>query len=93
MARPPDHFTIKLLETPNERAMGFVARAFTLTEPLAYYRHRSGEGALYTLIYGDFTTRNAAQRALNGLPDDLKALKPRITRLANIQAEIQEEKH
>lgn len=89
MARPPEHYTIRLLETPNERAMGFIARAFPLGEPLAYYETVGTEGRLYVLVYGDFVTRNAAQRALNRLPQDLKALEPRITRMARVQAEIQ----
>ncbi len=91
MARPPDHYTIQLLETPNERAMGFIARAFPLAETLAYYRIRGSEGTRYVLVYGDFATRNAAQRALNKLPNDLKALKPHITRMAHIQAQIQQQ--
>ena len=90
MALPPDHYTLRLLETPNERAMGFIARAFPLPETMAYYRKNRSGGPQYVLIYGDFATRNAAQRALNGLPKDLKALKPRITRVAHVQAEIQQ---
>ncbi len=90
MTLPPDHYTIRLLETPNERAMGFIARTFPLPEPMAYYPARRSQGRQYVLVYGDFATRNAAQRALNGLPEDLKALKPRITRVAQVQAEVQQ---
>ncbi|NKB47561.1 MAG: hypothetical protein GKR77_07215, partial [Legionellales bacterium] len=85
VAQRPSGYTIQLLATHNEQALLDFIVQHQLEEQTRYFAMlREGE-RWYVLTFGQYTTLQAAQRALSTLPAALRAAKPWPRSLASIQ--------
>jgi DamX protein len=86
--RNPEHYTLQLVAARKEKAV------------LAYLKHhmRSGQVAIfhsyfkggdwYSLVYGIYPTRFAAEQALRQLPDAVRKEGPWVRRVVSVQNAI-----
>jgi DamX protein len=87
-SQPAGHYTLQLLGTRNEDSVGRFVRDHELEGELAYFR-RLHEGAdWFTLLYGSFPSRAAAEAAVAGLPSPIRTAKPWPRTFASVQAQL-----
>ncbi len=83
-------FTIQLLGTENEALLRHQIKNGGLSSQVAYYK-KTHEGApWYSLIYGSYNSREAAQAAAQALPSSLQKGSPWIRKIGDIQASLEE---
>ncbi|MGE0624251.1 MAG: AAA family ATPase [Pseudomonadales bacterium] len=81
----PDYFTLQLVTVSAlERAQAFVAKQKEPGEFAVYQLQRDGR-VLHVVIYGMFSTREAAQRAADNLPPEVGDVRPWIRPVGQVQ--------
>ncbi len=81
-----NHFTLQVFATTNKKELNsFIRKHRLLQEKTAFYTHQRNGSLWYSLIYGDFSTRQQAKNVLNSLPDKVKIAQPWIRRYKSIQ--------
>lgn len=88
-SQDPRHYTLQLLVSQQaDNVEKFINRHAVLRAKAVYYRTRSKERDLYTLVYGVYASREQAEAALAQLPAELRAIKPHIRNFASVHAEL-----
>ncbi|MCF6323093.1 MAG: outer membrane protein assembly factor BamD [Gammaproteobacteria bacterium] len=90
MSQGPQLFTIQLLGTENEALLRQQIKNGGLTSKVAYYKKNRDDIAWFSLIYGSYTSRDAALTASQSLPASLRKNKPWIRKIGDIQASLNE---
>jgi len=90
MAQGPELFTIQVLGTENEALLRQQIKNGDLTNKVAYYKKSRDGIAWYSLVYGSYTSRDAAVTASQSLPSSLRKNKPWIRKIGDIQASLGE---
>lgn len=86
---PPSSYTIKLRDSKNrDELLKFAKKNHVNKRALCYTNNKKQR--LYTLLYGDYLTKTAAEDAFNKLPAALKTEQATIRKLMSIQAELRE---
>jgi len=85
-----NHFSLQLLGTYNKNSIQPFSKTHKLTNNTAVYQTLRNGKAWYSLIYGSFDTKEAAQQAKKEIAN--KKVKPWLRRFDNIQAKINTEK-
>lgn len=81
----PEYFTLQLVTVSAlDRAQGFVAKQAEPGEFAIYQLQREGR-ILHVIVYGLFSTREAAQRAADNLPAEVGDVQPWIRPLGQVQ--------
>lgn len=88
MSQSPDRYTIQVLGTENEVLLRHQIKSGGLTGKVAYYKKLRDGAAWYSLIYGIFENRAAAQSAARSLPAQLRQSQPWIRKMGDIQASL-----
>ena len=83
----PEHYTLQLFSTSNEKFIKKHIVQHHLTGKADYFRSSAGT---YALVYGAYSTRNAAQHAVKQLPRHLIAGKPWIRSFKSIHASLKQ---
>ena len=82
----PDYYTLQLLTlSALDRAEAFVARQREPEEFVIYQLQRDGR-VLHVVLYGVFSTREAAQVAADELPPEVGDVRPWIRQIGQVQS-------
>lgn len=86
VAQPATHFVLQIMGSDDQaRVRGFIARAGV---PLRVYRKMNNGKDWYSVVYGNYGSRAAAEKAQKNLPKGLAGSKPWVRRLDAVQKEI-----
>jgi len=88
LSRSPSNYTIQLMSGSSETAVKKYIAKYGLEDKATYFPHVVNGRTVYSVIYGDYESRNAALGAMRGLPYTLQKSSPWIRRLSDIQARI-----
>ncbi len=84
----PDYYTLQLLTlSAPDRARAFVARQREPGEFAIYQLQRDGR-VLHVVLYGVFSSREAAQAAADDLPAEVGDVRPWIRRIGQVQSAV-----
>lgn len=86
----PNDFTLQLLGTHNKASIEKFTKAHKLTNNVAVYQTLRNDKTWYSLIYGSYDTKEAAQQAKKKITN--KKVKPWLRRFDNVQAKINTDK-
>lgn len=81
----PQGYTIEIVNGDNAHDVSTALQKTPKNEPTAQVKYHQDGKAYYKGIYGSYPTYEAAQKALNSLPDDLKQ-KARVKTWGNVQS-------
>ncbi len=84
-------YTIQILGTGNERLLRHQIKNSDLLDKVAYFKKSREGNPWYSLIYGSYNSREAAQAAAQTLPSALRKSNPWIRKIGDIQASLDEE--
>ena len=73
---PATNYTVQLLGAANEAKIKEFIKTNNLTDKARYFKTSYKDKPWYILIYGNYSTKAAANEALNALPPNLKKLQP-----------------
>ena len=84
----PGNYTLKLITSPNLVEILRAVEENGLTSQAMIYEIERHNGTIYTLLYGMFPSEKVAMDIGSRLPRDILNIQPSIKSLAEIQAEI-----
>lgn len=84
-AQKPESYTIQLFSTSSEGALRSFVRRHRIAD-LAWFQSNSGDRTWYSLIHGAFASVDEARAAAERLPAVLRAQKPWIRKMSDVQA-------
>lgn len=86
VGQPSANFVLQIMGSDDQaRVRSFIARAGV---PLRVYRKLNSGKEWYSVVYGNYASRAAAERAQKNLPRGLAGSKPWVRRLDAVQKEI-----
>ncbi len=85
-----DHYTIQVLGTESEAQLRQQIERNKLQNDVAYYKRSRDGNTWYSLIYGSYASRAAAESAAKTLPPVLRNNQPWIRKIGDIQASLSE---
>ena len=88
--QPAYRFTLQLFGTRSEDAVRNYADRFKLEGDVAYFVRDLKGSDWYTLIYGSYPDRAAAEAAVAKLPAEIRKAKPWPRSLKSVHASIRE---
>jgi len=81
----PENYTIQLLSADRESAVIDFMNDNRLENKTHYFYNVTDNGAWYSLVYGNYATRRAAQESLENLPAALRTAHPWIRTMGTVQ--------
>ena len=84
----PRHFTLQLASSLDEAAIIRLIHKQRIEQQAAYYSTGQNGRTWYSLIYGSFTSRSSAHRAMRRLPRSLRRNSPRIRSFREIHTQL-----
>jgi len=87
LAQAPHTWTVQLFASREERLLALIEE-HRLESGAAVFRARSGDPALYALVWGLFSSREEANQAIEGDLAHIAGLKPWVRSMGDIQAAI-----
>ncbi len=88
LAQPSSSYTLQLLGTNDENALQAYIEKHDIATEAGYFRSRNADSDWFTLTYGYYRSRNEALLALKGLSAELRAPKPWVRSMSDIQNKI-----
>lgn len=88
MAQKPSDLTLQLLGTSNQKALRRFIHNAELKGDMAYFETRVSGSPWFTLIYGRYTDRDAAERESAHVQELAPAVKPWIRPMAEVQKQV-----
>lgn len=85
-----EHYTIQVLGTESEVMLRQQIERNKLQNDVAYYQRTRDGSIWYSLIYGSYASRSAAESAAKTLPPVLRNNQPWIRKIGDIQASLAE---
>lgn len=87
---PSENFTVQIMGSRSEdNVKRFVARELGALNR-GYFETRYQNQPWYVVVMGNFVNRDAANRALQDLPSDIRELKPWVRSITDVQSDIRE---
>lgn len=83
--QPDTHYTIQLIVLDNEDSLLRYMGDNNLQDNTVFYRTQKNGNTTYSLIHGSFESYDLAKESMNNLSSELKAAKPWIRNIVNIQ--------
>ena len=77
-----DHFTMQLLVSHQQESLSAYWKKYTLSDSAAWFKSKRNDKDTFTLVYGSYPTKEAAQTAATSLPKGMT--KPWIRSFASI---------
>jgi len=90
LSQTADHYTIQVLGTENEARLLQQIEQDRLQNDVAYYKKSHDGTTWYSLIYGRYANRSAAETGAQALPVSLRKNMPWIRKIGDIQASLSE---
>jgi DamX protein len=90
LAQPANSFTVQIFGSHDPRAAERFKAGNRLKDRTAMYRTSRGGKDWYVVVVGSYATREAAQRAVQGLPPEVKRNNPWPRNLATVQDSIRQ---
>lgn len=90
LAQAPDNFTVQLFGSHDRYAAERFKEGVRLKDRLAVYRTNRDGKDWFVVVAGSHSTREAAQRAIQGLPAEVKRNNPWPRSLASVQESIRQ---
>ena len=90
LAQSPDNFTVQLFGSHDRYAAERFKEGVRVKERLAVYRTSRDGKDWFVVVAGSHSTREAAQRAIQGLPAEVKRNNPWPRSLASVQESIRQ---
>lgn len=88
-SQSPNHYTVQLFGTHEEKnAVAFIQQ-HKLAGQAKYFASGHRGKTIYSVIYGAYPDKAAAEAATRKLPATLRGIKPWIRRFADVQASVQ----
>ena len=87
-SQSPNNFTLQLLGSRNEAAIVAFIKKHNLIGQAKYFHTRYDTRDWYTLVYGVYPNRQAAQRAIGDLPPALQKVSPWPRSFASIHKDL-----
>ena len=84
----PKQYTLQMIGARDEAAVQEFISSYPSLTKVAYYKTLFKGSDWYVVIYGQFSTKNAAKLAVTRLPKNLIASKPWTRPLASVQKDI-----
>jgi septal ring-binding cell division protein DamX len=84
----PRHFTLQLASSLDKAAIIRLIHKRQIERGAAYYSTRQNARTWYSLIYGSYTNRGSAHRAMRNLPRSLRRNHPRIRSFGEIHSQL-----
>ncbi len=91
LEQPADHYMLQLAGSRYEAPLRKMIVKHHPGDPVAYYKGLHKGGDWYILLYGIFSTRQAALDTINSLPEKFHRNRPWPRKLSSIQAAILEQ--
>jgi septal ring-binding cell division protein DamX/transposase len=91
--QPSGHYMLQLAGTRNESSLRKLIAKQHPGDPIAYYHGSHKGGDWFILLYGRFSTRQAALDAIGSLPEKLQRNHPWPRTIASIQAALLKERN
>jgi DamX protein len=88
IAQAPDHYTLQVAAGRTAEALTALLERHAQGAPAACFLHRPGAREPYSGVVGSFARFAEAERALAGLPAELRSNTPWIRRFATLQREL-----
>ena len=82
------HYTIQLVAGSHKTNVSNFVQSHHLQGKTAVYEMTSHGHPWYSVIYGEYTTRQRADAVLNGLPGSLRRIHPWVRRFSAIQRDL-----
>jgi septal ring-binding cell division protein DamX len=92
LKEPSHHYTVQLMGSFNREDVNRFARIHKLGPKAAVYKTHFHGKAWYVLVYGIYSTDQAAEEAIKNLPADIIKLNPWVKSLASVQEGIKQGK-
>ena len=83
-AQNPDHYTLQLLGSRNEKQLAQLIKTDTTTKDMAYFKSTRDNEPWYSLVYGAFPTLEEAKAAFEDIPASLRNNNPWIRTFSEI---------
>lgn len=90
LAQAPENFTVQLFGSHDRYAAERFKESVRLKNRLAVYRTNRNGKDWFVVVAGSHSTRDAAQRAIQGLPAEVKRNNPWPRSLASVQESIRQ---
>jgi DamX protein len=87
-SRNPANYAVQLAAARNEQLLETRMREMSLPGDMAVVQTLSRGQRWYVLIFGDFSNRESARRAIDDLPESLQRAKPWPRSFASLQEEL-----
>ncbi len=84
----PRHYTVQILGMHNKNKLKTFVNDAKLQGRVRYCRGEHQGKAWYILVYGDYATREEAQKVIAGLPEEVKKQKPWVRSVASLQGTL-----
>jgi len=81
----PEHFTLHLAGSYDLASLLSVAQTVPNKSDVAYYEVSVKGKSWFTLIYGDFSNAQAAKKALQTLPEEIRKWSPLVRKFSELQ--------
>lgn len=83
-SRNPAHYTLQLGASANEHAMETSMQRYSLPGTMGVLHTRRNNSDWFVLIYGSYSSREAAQQAIQHLPAELRQSRPWVRRFEKL---------
>ena len=90
LAQPGGNYTVQIFGSHDVRATERFKNSYRLKDRTAVYRTGRDGKDWYVIVVGSYGTREAAQRAIQGLPPEVKRNNPWPRNLASVQESIRQ---
>lgn len=84
-SRPKNHFTLQLIAVSNEAtAQAYLNSRKDLSE-IHFFQNKKNSRIWFSIIYGDFSSKQAAEQKMAKMPTSIKSTKPWLRSFGDIQ--------
>lgn len=90
--QPDNAYTVQLFSSYEQQAIERFVQKYALQGNLARFISQRDGKTWFSLIYGSFATKQAAEKAVSGLNSELRKTKPWIRTFASIKLQLAENK-
>lgn len=88
LSLPESAYMLQLLGARNETNAQALVKRYSGRLPISYFESRLKNKPWFVVVAGPYDTKDAARAGIKHLPAELKALKPWIRRVGDIQGDI-----
>ena len=88
LAWPAKGYTLQLLGARSEQSVAQFMAGLNNRDKLYYFRTVYKGAPWHVVVYGQYSDRTAANRAVSTLPEELKRLKPWARSIRGVQLDI-----